>query len=189
MSTGRHGHPTEDHVAELQRIRQQPWFKKALLIERRLLRNFTIPWLGGSSMDTRRIYIDPRFYGLIVRYLDREIQVEHLVPGVIEHEVVEAILLVFGRTEAGGRYDYDGAHEIATAAEEQVAQRIFVKIGRRFIPEAYEELFKPFLKLTERPAGWFNLPADLNLEPYRQDDPDLYRDIERAILRQNLVRA
>jgi hypothetical protein len=187
LSTGRHGHATVTHTAELQRIRQQPWFKKALLIERRLIRKFTIPWLGGSSHDTKRIYIDPRFRGEFWYHRER-LDVQRIIPCVIEHEVVEAILLVFGKTENRRAYEYDGAHEIATAAEEEVARRVFGKLGLRFDNIEYEEIFKPFVTITEHSA-WGNFPPDLNLEPYEQDDPNLYRDIERAMLRQNLVKA
>jgi hypothetical protein len=187
VSTGRHGYVSEAHTAELQRIRQQPWFQEALGIERRLYRQFTIPWLGGSSTDTKRIYIDPRFRGKAY-YCDDQIDVRRIIPCVIEHEVVEAILLVFGRTEHGSRYEYDGAHELATAAEEEVARRVLKALGLHFAPVTYEEIFKPFLEITEH-SGWGNLPRDLNLEPYRQDDPSRWRDIERAMLRQELVRA
>jgi len=33
------------------------------------------------------------------------------MPALVEHEVVESILLLFGTDEKGQRYEYDGAHE------------------------------------------------------------------------------
>lgn len=184
MSAGRHGSFTDAHAKELQRIYRTPWFQKAAKIERRLFRKVEIPWLGGSSQDTRRIYVDHRFAGK-AKYCGKMIDVSLCVLPVIDHEVIEGILLVFGTDEAGKRYEYDGAHEIATCAEETVAARIFAKAGLSFNHDAYQEIFKPFLAVTVKPP-WNNLPSDLNTTPYREDDPAMFKEIERAMLRQQI---
>lgn len=187
MSAGHHAKFTDAHRKELQRIQRTPWFVKASKLERRLFRNVEIPWLGGSSRDTRRIYVDHRFSGQ-ARYLGRMIDVAICIPAVIQHEVTEAILLVFGVDEVGQRYEYDGAHELATCAEEMVAAAAFARAGLRFDQQAYQEIFKPFLRQTEQ-APWRGLPADLNLTPYREDDPALFKEIERTMLHEQLASA
>jgi hypothetical protein len=186
LSAGHHARFTDTHRKELQRIYKMPWFRKAALIERRLFRKVEIPWLGGSSEDTRHIYVDHRFAGR-TRYLAKLIEVAICIPAVIDHETIEAILLVFGVTADGGKYEYDGAHEIATCAEELRAERQFVAAGLKFDRQAYQDIFKTFLTITEKPP-WNGLPSDLNTIPYREDDPSLYRELERQMMREQLAR-
>lgn len=187
MSVGHAHHPriTQAHLAELARIEQRPWFKRGRAIRKILDRAHSIPWLGGSSIDLKRIYIDPRFRGPC-KYRGREVNVSLFVPPVVEHEEVEGILLEDGIEERGARYDYDGAHEMATAAEERKARRIIEqRLEMRWDRNAYQEMFKPFLRVVVKPP-WLDIPVDLNTEPYRQDDPDLYRQIEKAILAERI---
>lgn len=185
MSAGHHARFTDAHRKELERIQRTPWYQKAVKLERRLFRKVEIPWLGGSSQDTQRIYVDHRFAGQ-ARYLGKLIDVSICIPGVVTHEVDEGIFLMFGLTEDGQRYEYDGAHELATCAEEIIAQRAFAKAGLRFDQQAYQDIFKPFLAITKQ-APWRNLPRDLNTIPYREDDPALFKEIEREILRQQVA--
>jgi hypothetical protein len=181
-----HARPRIDasHYRELRRIAGTPWFQRGLAIKKVLIRSAEIPWLGGSSADLRRIYIDPRFTGS-ASYRSRTVNVEAFVPALVQHEGVEGILLVLGHDEAGRPYSYDGAHELATAAEEQKARVILGRLGLPWDQEAYQQIFKPFLKITVKPP-WHNLPIDLNTIPYRDDDPTLYRQIERATLKRQL---
>jgi hypothetical protein len=185
MSVGHRHKRGVVHDEELARIAQTPWFKRGITIQRRLFRYKEIPWLGGSSTDSKRIYVDPRFAGT-ADYLKRQVNVAVLMPALIEHEVVESILLLFGTDERGKKYDYDGAHEFATAREIKVAQRILGNVGFRWNEQAYQDIYKPFLKMTEK-GPWQNLPPDLNTEPYRQDAPEIYREIEKQILRGEMI--
>ena len=157
-----------------------------MAIERRLVRRNEIPWLGGSSTNSRRIYVDPRFAGTAYYLRAHIINVAMLMPALVEHEVVESILLLLGTDEKGQRYEYDGAHEFATAREIKVAQNIFGKNGLRWNEEAYQDIYKPFLKMTEK-GPWQKLPPDLNTEPYREDAPEIYREIEKQILRGDMI--
>jgi hypothetical protein len=187
LSVGHRHRRSIVHDDELRRIAQTSWFQRGLAIERRLFRRGEIPWLGGSSTDSTRIYVDPRFAGkadyLNMRYT---INVAMLMPALIEHEVVESILLLFGIDEKGRHYEYDGAHEIATAREIKVAQNILGKRGFRWNEESYQDIYKPFLKMTEK-GPWQNLPPDLNTEPYREDAPEIYRELEKQILRGDMI--
>jgi hypothetical protein len=174
-------HTNESHLRELVRIESQPWFRRAKAIRKILDRSHDIPWLGGSSTDLRRIYADPKFSG-VADYLGRAIPIKAFIRPLVDHEETEGILLVFGTDERGQRYDYDGAHEIATCAEERTARRVVETVlGLRWDRDAYQEIYKPILAITVKPP-WPNIPADLNTEPYREDDPDLYRQVEGAIL-------
>jgi hypothetical protein len=180
------GHLRQHHAdAELKRVETADWYKRAAQTERRLYRRYEVPWLGGSSTDTLRIYIDPRFRGT-ADYCKRQLNVAKLIPALTTHEVVEAILLMHGVTEAGGKYDYDGAHEVATEAEVRTAKRIMTKLGYPWDEGAYQEIYKPYLKMTE-PGPWQNLPADLNTEPYRDDAPHLFAQIEKQMLRGDVL--
>jgi hypothetical protein len=167
--------PDEKHTAELKRIWSLPWFQRGLRVSKKLVRDVEIPWLGGSNGDLTHIYIDHRFRGQGA-YRGEAIDVGAFVPAVIEHEGVEGILLQFGE------YDYDGAHELATAAEEMIARKIAHKLHVAFDRTAYQDMFSPFLAFVLHPP-WRNLPADLNVEPYREDAPALYAEIEKQILR------
>lgn len=188
MSTGHHhGAVSDGHRVELARISRLPWFRQGMAIPKVLIRASQIPWLGGSSTDLKRIYADPRFRGY-APYGKAKINARVLLPALIRHEVVEGILLVLGRDERGQRYSYDGAHEIATAAELETARRIIEGLGLRFSPAAYQAIYRPFLAVTE-PGPWINLPPDLNMEPYRQDAPGLAKEMERQMLRGEVVRA
>lgn len=172
MSVG-HTHrprPDEKHFAELKRIWKLPWFQRGLRVPKKLVRDVEIPWLGGSSVDLSKIYIDHRF------------DVAAYIPALIEHEGVEGILLKFGD------YTYDGAHELATAAEEMIARKIAHRLRVAFNRATYQDMFAPFLALALHPP-WRNLPADLNLEPYREDAPALYAEIEKTIMHQQVTEA
>jgi hypothetical protein len=107
---------------------------------------------------------------------------------LIQHEVVESILLIWGSKREGGKYDYDGAHEIATEAEILIAKRNFTEEGLKFNEEAYQDIYRPFLAETER-GPWTDVPSDLNLEPYRDDAPEIFRDLETMIRRSQISRA
>jgi hypothetical protein len=165
----------------LARIESQPWFRRAKAIRKILDRSHDIPWLGGSSTDLRRIYADPRFGGN-VDYLDRSIPAKVFIRPLVDHEETEGILLVFGTDSSGQRYSYDGAHEIATCAEERTARRVVETVlGLRWDRDAYQAVYKPFLAKTVRPP-WHNIAVDLNTEPYQDDDPALYKMVEASII-------
>jgi hypothetical protein len=186
VSAGHHAKVSETHWREFQKIRARPWFQQGVAIPKTLIRKNDVPWLAGSSADLKRIYIDPRFRGT-GRFGKAFVLVGKFIPGIVRHEIVEGILLVLGRDEKGQRYEYDGAHEIATAAELRVAKIIAQKLGLNWSVTAYQDMFAPFLKAMQSPP-WTNLPLDLNLTPYRDDTPVLYREIEKQILRQQLAR-
>jgi hypothetical protein len=184
MSVG-HSKKQHDAADELKRIENTDWYRKAMRIERRLYRRYEIPWLGGSSTDTMRIYVDPRFRGT-ADYCKRQLNVTQLMPALTTHEVVEAILLVFGKAEDGFKYEYDGAHEVATEAEVRTARRVMARLGYPWDEAEYQEIYKPYLKMTQV-GPWQNLPQDLNTEPYRDDAPGLYCEIERQMLRGEVI--
>ncbi len=156
MSIGhRHHHePSEDHLAELAHIRAQPWFREWWSIPFKVEHDWDIPFLGGSSTDLKRVYVHRLVWPAIVEH--------RLLPGLIAHERVEAILERTGKS-------YADAHEMATCAENEVYRRQ----GRN--SKDVEKLYPKLLDMTEG-APVFRVPDDLVLQPY------LYPPVDESLV-------
>jgi len=149
-----HHHVSEDHRLELVRIRAQLWFKDWWSKPFTVNYDFDIPFLGGSSIDGARVYVDRRAYPAIVK--------ESLLSGLITHERVEGILLRTGRS-------YADSHEFATCAEDETYQRA----GKD--PKAAQKLYPKLLDNTEI-ENIYRVPDDLHMEPY------LYPPVDEAMV-------
>lgn len=147
MSVGHvHAHdPNEDHLKELARLEKLDWFKAGRKIRYTIDHSRRIYYLGGSSNDGKRIYVDEAQYPKIKKL--------GLLEGLIEHEVVEGILL------RHGGYSYAGAHELASAAED----KIYRKAGMD--PKKAQAKYPPLIKASEAETIE-NVPKDLRLDPY-----------------------
>ncbi len=136
-------------------------------IERRVKaidRDHDIPYLAGYSLDGGTIYID-RHLPRIFPFKGRAIAVDRYL---LLHEEVEKTLI--------DQLDlhYQHAHQIATRAEEAavradgVSWRAYDRFMQRFVKQMGDE------RLTQ-------LPADLDLKPYRDEhDYDLMRRMKAA---------
>lgn len=122
--------------------------------------SYDVPDLGGYSIKPGTIYIDRDAAkdDKLIPWLDALTLYD---PGeeLIGHEVAEkAIMDVWG-------YDYEAAHEIATALEHDVVTR---DLGGDW--DKYQKLLAPIIKRAETDAIE-HPPRDLDCRPYYQD-PD-----------------
>lgn len=145
MSVGHAHDPKKDHLEELAKLEKLAWFKAGRKIKYTIDHSHRIYYLGGSSIDGSKIYVDEEQYPSIKRL--------GLLAGLIEHEVVEGILL------RHGGYDYAGAHELASAAEDKV----YREQGKD--PKRAQALYPKLIAASEaEPIE--NVPSDLRLDPY-----------------------
>jgi hypothetical protein len=163
-------HPIGAH----ERLRAPDTYVSSLMLDRALdailrrvgqyNREHDIPYLAGYSLDGKTIYIDrhlPRTFA----YKGRTIEVDRYL---ILHEEVEKTLI------DQLHLHYQHAHQIATRAEEAavradgVSWRAYDRFMQKFVKEMGDE-------------GLAELPADLDLKPYRDEhDYDLMRRMKTA---------
>jgi hypothetical protein len=164
-------HPTAPHA----RLKLPEWYVSSLMMDRALDaicrrvkkfdRRHDIPYLAGYSQDGKTIYIDrhmPRTLKLHGRTIDTD-------RFLILHEEVEKTLI----DQLGLHYLH--AHQIATRAEQAAVRahgitwREYDRFMQKYVKEVGDE------RLT-------NVPADLDLKPYRDEhDDDLLRRMLRLI--------
>jgi hypothetical protein len=123
------------------------WFLREYIRPPRVDPHWDIPYVGGVSLDNSVVFVDRQAFGWIVH--------SGFLPGLVEHEHVEGILMRHG-------WEYWPAHYIANAAE----QAKYRKAG--IDPKSTE----PFYNALIRKAGDETIthcPPDLNLEPYKGD--------------------
>lgn len=140
----------------------------AILARARLDREHDIPYLAGYSRDGKTIYID-RHIPKGFRHNGRYIATDRFL---ILHESVEkALLHMWGLI-------YQHAHQIALRAEQAAVRAAGVRwqdydrFMMRYVKEAGDEKLR-------------NLPIDLDLKPYRDEqDMELLRNMQAQIQRE-----
>ena len=155
MSGGHRHHHSDRHVAQYDALSHQPWFQLAL--ERPYLvigYVFDLPYVGGSSEGTERIYVDRHAYPVIVK--------AGLLPGLIKHELVEGILL-----DHGWKYEIEpeAAHLVASVAEERE------NLKRGILRQDADEIYRPLIKADEH-ERLVIVPDDLHMQPYLEPPVD-----------------
>lgn len=166
-------HPTTPH----KKLRIPEWYVSSLMMDRALDavvrrakkvdRNHDVPYLAGYSNDGKTIYID-RHMPTVWTYRRRKIDTDRYL---ILHEEVEKTLI----DRLGLHYLH--AHQIATRAERAavraagIAWRDYDRFMQKFVKKMGDE------RLT-------NVPADLDLKPYRDEhDYDLLKRMADAFKR------
>jgi hypothetical protein len=166
-------HPTTPH----KKLRIPEWYVSSLMMDRALDavvrrakkvdRNHDVPYLAGYSNDGKTIYID-RHMPTVWTYRRRKIDTDRYL---ILHEEVEKTLI----DRLGLHYLH--AHQIATRAERAavraagIAWRDYDRFMQKFVKKMGDE------RLT-------NVPADLDLKPYRDEhDYDLLKRMADAVKR------
>src|ERR1700694_2338922 len=137
-------HEGEGDEAGLDRVSSTTWFLRGRSIPYRVDRSYDIPYLGGISRDGRTVYVDRKAYPALLA--------QGVLPGLIEHERVEGILLRRGM-------QYPDAHRIATAAE----NRVYAQLGMDF---ADAQAVYPKLIRSAEDETVTRCPRDLDLRPY-----------------------
>lgn len=163
-------HPAAAH----KKLRIPEWYVSSLMMDRALdaiLRRATldrqhdVPYLAGYSIDGKTIYIDrhlPRSF----QFRERRIEVDRYL---ILHEEIEKTLI----DRLGLHYLH--AHQIATRAEQAAvrADKIQWHVYDGFMQKYVKQIGDEKLE---------NLPADLDLKPYRDEhDYDLLARMSKAM--------
>jgi hypothetical protein len=150
MSAGHRHTPDLRHAAQLDALLAEPWFTRCLDRARRdieVVHDFDMPYVAGSSTDLSEVYVDQHAYLPIVR--------AGLLPGLIEHELVEGIL-----ERHGWQYlkEPEAAHMVASCAEDRVNEAR--GISRAQADKVYAPLIKADAKEKIK-----NIPIELNMKP------------------------
>ncbi|HET7065017.1 MAG TPA: hypothetical protein VFI49_12155 [Rudaea sp.] len=167
-------------VAAHKKLHIPDWYVSSLMLDRaldailrrvkKLDRTHDIPYLAGYSQDGKTIYID-RHLPRRMAYKGRKIEVDRYL---IMHEEVEKTLI----DQLGLHYLH--AHQIATRAEEAAVRadgivwRDYDRFMQRYVKHIGDE------RLT-------NVPADLDLKPYRDEhDFELIKRMRKALTKRGL---
>jgi hypothetical protein len=164
-------HPTAPHT----KLRMPNWYVSNLMMDRaldavarkvkHLYRDHDIPYLAGYSKDGKTIYID-RHMPSTWKYKGRSIDTDRFL---LLHEEVEKTLI--------DQLDlhYLHAHQIATRAEEAAIRAAGISWRE------YNDFMQKYVKKMgdERLT---NVPADLDLKPYRDEhDTDLLERMAASV--------
>lgn len=139
----------EADEAGLDRVSREAWFKAGMRLPFDVDHDHDIPYVGGSSIDGRRVYVDrhfPRRIAIGSRSVD-------VWAGLIRHEQVEGVLL------RSGLFDYAHAHHIANAAEDRVYRALGLD------PAKTDRAYGRYIA-SEGSEPLTRVPADLNMSPY-----------------------
>jgi hypothetical protein len=164
-------HPNTPH----KKLKIPEWYVSSLMMDRALDavvrrakvidRSHDVPYLAGYSIDGKTIYIDEHM-PKTMKYAGREIDTDRYL---ILHEEVEKTLI----DQLGLHYLH--AHQIASRAEQAAVRaagirwRDYDRFMQRYVKRIGDERLK-------------NVPADLDLKPYRDEhDFDLIRRMQAAI--------
>ncbi len=131
---------------------REPWFRRCLERARGdvevLYEGIDLPYIAGSDAELEHVYVDQHAYSYILS--------AGLLPGLIDHELVEGILLRHG-------YNYIkeplAAHMIASCAEDRCNE------ARGISREMANAVYEPLIKAGAR-ERLFTVPIDLNMKPY-----------------------
>ena len=166
-------HPATPH----KKLQLPEWYVSSLMMDRaldavvkrakKLDRDHDIPYLAGYSNDGKTIYID-RHMPKVWKYRGREVNTDRYL---ILHEEVEKTLI----DQLGLHYLH--AHQIATRAEQAavraagISWRDYDRFMQKHVKEIGDE-------------GLTNVPADLDLKPYRDEhDDELLKRMAAAVER------
>jgi hypothetical protein len=158
-------HPNTPH----KKLKVPEWYVSSLMMDRALDavvrrakvidRHHDIPYLAGYSIDGKTIYIDQHM-PKTMKFAGREIDTDRYL---ILHEEVEKTLI----DQLGLHYLH--AHQIASRAEQAAVRAAGIRwrdydlFMQRYVKRIGDERLK-------------NVPADLDLKPYRDEhDFDLIR--------------
>src|SRR5712671_1421343 len=160
MSTG-HVHaaypqPEPKHAEMLRELERQPWFGLARKRPFRLLTSTDCPYVAGSTTD----FGEPDWHDwpaiIVDRHGYRKSKEAGLLAGLVEHELVEAILMAHG----WGYLDKEKpAHLVASAAENIVYARYGIA------PEDARKCYEPLIKADAHEKLKI-IHVALNLKPY-----------------------
>ncbi len=131
---------------------REPWFRRCLERARGdvevLYEGIDLPYIAGSDAELEHVYVDQHAYSYILS--------AGLLPGLIDHELVEGILLRHG-------YNYIkeplAAHMIASCAEDRCNE------ARGISREMANAVYEPLIKAGAR-ERLFTVPINLNMKPY-----------------------
>ncbi len=152
MSAGHHRNlHSLSHITQLFNLLREPWFVRCLERARRDVRviyDCDLPYVAGSDTDVDRVYIDRHAYSAI--------KDAGLLPGLIEHELVEGIL-----ERHGWNYEKEplAAHLVAGCAEERCNQERGISAAQA------DAVYLPLIKADAR-ERLVAVPIDLNMKPY-----------------------
>ena len=150
MSAGAGQRHDKGDEAGLDRVSSATWFLRGRSMPYRIDRSYDIPYVGGISRDGRTVYVDRKAYPALLA--------QGVLPGLIEHERVEGILLRKGMA-------YPDAHGIATAAE----NRVYAQLGMDF--EKAQAVYPKLIRSAEDETVT-RCPKDLDLHPYSDPPTD-----------------
>lgn len=145
---------------ELQKNAQlsNPEFLKRIRMPVTIVRRFEVPYLGGTSSDRKRIYLD--------KHLPRIIDGINVTKYIVIHEKVESTLMDLIKD-----ITYEEAHNFATKIEKLSVE----KDGLSW--EKYSAALKPYIK-TDDKETLANSPDDIDLKPYVDEkDTAKFKDI------------
>src|SRR5580658_1828531 len=159
------------------KLRTPDWYVSSLMMDRALDavmrrvkhfdRKHDVPYLAGSSLDGKTIYID-RHMPKSLKVRGRTVMTDRFL---VLHEQVEKSLI----DQLGLHYMH--AHQIATRAEQAAvrAAGISWKVYDRFMQKNVKR---------DGDERLSRVPADLDTKPYRDEhDVDLLRRMEAAVER------
>jgi hypothetical protein len=166
MSVGHHHAVEESHAAQYDWLCRQAWFKMAMAHRPEVVTTYDLPYLGGSSVGMERIYVDVHAYPVVAK--------AGLLPGLIEHEQVEGVLL-----EHGWRYaiEPEASHLVASVAENRKYA------ARGIASETANRIYRPLIKADEL-ERLVCCPFDLHMEAYTEPPVD-----KRLLARLQLAQA
>lgn len=171
MSTGHYDksypQPETKHYDMLAKLESQEWFQLARKRPYTLCTKTDCPYVAGSTTDFGESDWDDWPSIIVDRNALPVVQRERLLPGLVEHELVEAILLSHG----WGYLDPEKpAHLVASAAENICNMR------RGISAEEARRIYEPLIKADAREKLKI-IHIALNLKPYL--DP---RDFDKRLL-------
>lgn len=114
-----------------------------------IIKKYDIPYLGGYSVDGKKVYID--------RHIDTNFKGKDIAELIRVHECAEKALLdIFG-------LKYQEAHKIATQIEKEAA----TKMGINWMH--YCDHLNPYIKMVSQ-EELKSIPPDLDIEPYEDSN-------------------
>jgi len=135
---------------------------------RKISKEFTIPYLGGYSLDGNTIYFDKHLPDKIKLERDGQTREIDPIPFLMRHETFEKTML------DQMHFHYQHAHQLATAYERR---GVLEMIGPGWWG-VYQRAFDPYIK-ADAHEKLTKIPSDLDLEPYKDEhDTELLEHLE-----------
>jgi hypothetical protein len=147
-------------------LQDNPELKTFLARQPIISRQFKVPYLGGISKDGRTVYID--------RDLPEELPETGIAPDkyIAIHERAEWRLMTHNGMDYGGKDGGDGAHHYAVRLEHNALEE------DGYNTDEYEDELARYINEDEHAdLEPDDLPPDLFLGPYMQDETPLDRKL------------